>query len=263
MNVHRDVILLRCMLHRMNPEPPPLPPSLTTPPLPATAATPPPLPKRTRWGLIISIVLLAIFSLFIVLGVLTFNAFSELREARKPRPFLVEAPKYEPLLGEDLSGAGFHFAHGDAVYLAVTKHQFDGEAPKVMGAMEFEEPIKVTGVVHRQDDVQVLTFESAKLSALPALSYDSDAKVNAGLPVYMYADTGVVKGHVTFAAKASNRIRIRTAETFSAMGCSGTPVVSGETGKVIAVLTDADDPEQTRRIGAELLVMPAAKTVQP
>lgn len=242
----------------MNPEPPPLPPSLTPPPLP-TPAMPPPLPKRTRWGLIITIVLLVVFAVVAGLGYGIFRSVSKIIEARKPRPFLVEAPKYETLLGEELSGSGFHFKHGEAVYLGVTKHQFDGEAPKVMGSMDFEEPIKVTGVAHRQDDVQVLTFDSAKLSALPPLVYDPGAKVDAGLPVYMYTDAGVVKGHVTFVAKGTGRIRIRATEPFEAMGCSGTPIVSGETGTVIGVLTDADDPERARRVGAERLVMPEAR----
>jgi hypothetical protein len=241
----------------MNPEPPPLPPSLTPPPL-LTPATPPPLPKRTRWGLIISIFLLGCFAVFAAAGIWVFSALKDFREARKPRPFLVEAPAYETLLGEDLSGSGFHFKHGDALYIGVTKHQFDGEAPKVMGSMEFDEPIKVTGVKRKQDDVQVLTFDSAKLSAIPPLPYDPTAKIDPGLPVYMYSDEGVVKGHVTFAAKASDRIRIRAEKPFTAMGCSGTPVVSGETGTVIAVLTDADDPDKARRIGAERLVMPVA-----
>jgi hypothetical protein len=169
----------------------------------------------------------------------------------------VEAPAYETLLGENLSGSGFHFAHGGGVYLCASRHQFDDEAPKEMSSLDFEEPIKVTGVAHQQEDVQVLTFDSAKLTAVPPLPFDPEAKVTPGLPVYIYADEGVVKGHVTFVGQASNRIRIRAAKPFAAMGCSGTPIVSGESGTVIGVLTEANDPERATRVVAERLVMPA------
>lgn len=231
----------------MNSQPPPLP-----------SFTPPPLPKRPRWGLIVSVILVALFSIFAFFAFRIYSAISPyLKEDRNQRPFLVEAPDYETLFGEDISGSGFHFKHGGASYLCATLHQFDGKTPKVMASLDFDEPIKVTGVAHRQKDVQVLTFDSAKLAALPHLPYDSDANVNGGLPVYIYADSGVVKGHVTFVGKTSGRIRIRMAEPFPAAGCSGSPIVSGETGTVIGVLTEANHTERATRVVAERLVMPA------
>ena len=45
-------------------------------------------------------------------------------------------------------------------------------------------------------------------------------------------------------------------ESFAAGGQSGGPIVSGETGSVIAVLVGANSPEHATRIDAELLQLP-------
>lgn len=80
-------------------------------------------------------------------------------------------PQYEDLLGEELSGSGFHVEHGGRRYVVCSLHQFDGRQPREMGALSFDEPIRLTGRAHVQKDVQVLTYESPELDKLAPLSY--------------------------------------------------------------------------------------------
>ncbi len=64
---------------------------------------------------------------------------------------------------------------------------------------------------------------------------------------------GPVKGHITSLILSENAATIRAAIPFEAAGMSGSPVVSGETGTAIGVLTDANDPKQATRIEFQIL----------
>lgn len=235
----------------------------TPPPLPQAppGQVPPAVrPKRNRSAVLIAIVSAAILCLLAILGVRFLSIVRMTIKAVQNRPagreHVVEAPIYETLLGEGLVGSGFHFKAGDAVYLCTTLHQSDGKMPLEVGSIEFESPIKVVDVVHKQHDIQVLSFMSDELMRIAPLPYSKDAPVDVGLPIYIYADDGVVKGHVSSINRVSGTIKIRTTEAFAAGGQSGGPIVSGETGTVVAVLLGANSPEHATRIEAELLQIP-------
>jgi hypothetical protein len=183
-------------------------------------------------------------------------AITTLQNRPAGREHVIEAPKYETLLGEGLAGSGFHFKAGDAVYLCTSLHQFDGRMPDEMSSFEFDAPIKIVAVVHKQHDIQVLSFYSDDLRKIAPLPYSKEAIVDIGLPIYIYADSGTVKGHVSSIKRSDGTIKIRMTEPFAAGGQSGGPIVSGETGTVIAVLIGANSPEHATRIEAELLQLP-------
>jgi len=238
----------------MNENPPPLPDASRA------HAIPPPLRKRKKASPLIAIVIvtaacLLVFAGYRILKVASM-AVQNIQKKSVPREHVVDAPVYETLLGEGLSGSGFHFKTGDSVYLCMSLHQFDGRMPDEMGSFDFDEPIKVSGLVHKQNDIQVLSFQSDELRKIEPLSYSKDTRVDTGLPVYIHVDTGTVKGHVSSIRRATGMIHIRTAEPFAAAGQSGSPIVSGETGTVIAVLIGANSPEHATRVEAELLRFP-------
>ena len=234
----------------MSNQPPPLPPRL---------------PKKGRgfpgWP---AVVLVLALVLVLVLG---FAGFGVWRMSKSLQGILatpkraVEAviPEYEDLLGEELSGSGFHIEYGGRRYIVCSLHQFDGKQPAEMGALSFDEPIRVTGRVHVQKDVQVLTYQSPELDKLPPLSYAPAPAVQIGEPVVLIYNEEQIVGHVIARSDDRQKLRFfRAAEPFEATGCSGAPVLSGVTGKVIGVALTADRAENARTVGFELLDLPAS-----
>lgn len=236
---------------------------ITPPPLPrmAPAQTPPPLPgkqKSRKWRIPVLSILVCcvVFVIGCWFWYVAKHAMDSIGSRSAKREHKIEPPVYETLLGEELSGSGFHFKVGNAVYICASLHQFDGKAPKVMSSFEFDPMIEIKEVVHRQTDVQVLSFRSDELNQIAPLTYLPGVRVDAGHPIYIYSDAGIVKGHVSWVGKTSGTIMIRMTEPFYAAGQSGGPIVSGETGSVIAVLIGANDAEQATRVEAELLRLP-------
>lgn len=194
----------------------------------------------------------------IVFGLVGFwliSTFNRIRSVEY-RQHAINPPTYETLVGEGFSGSGFHFKVDDEVFICTTLHQFDGRVPSVMGSLDFDEPIKVMGVKHTQEDVQVLEFGSGELDKIEPLSYVREAVIDQGTPVYVYCDEGAIKGHVRFVYKSDGTIKIRMEKAFAAGGQSGSPIISAETGNVIAVLIAADSTSAATRVEAEQLVFP-------
>lgn len=229
--------------------PPPLPQRQTPP---ALGPVRKPRSRILRVVIVIGLLLLVGAS---VLAVRVFKGVAQMVEKVSRRnPHLVEAPKYESLLGQNLIGAGFHVEVGSRRYICTSAHQFEGLKPEQMGSLDFEEPIVLKGVVHKQADLLLMTYESKKLDEQPPLKYDDLAKVEMGLPVYLYPmNGGPVKGHITQLNLAKSEATIHAVVPFEAAGMSGSPVVSGETGSVIGILTDANDPKRATRIGIQIL----------
>lgn len=165
----------------------------------------------------------------------------------------VEAPSYMTLIGDGLSGSGFHFEVDGRQYIACSLHQFDGAVPSLMVSLDIDEPIEVTGQVDEQLDVQVLTFNSDDLEALEPLSYEPGNRPKMSTPVYIYDFDDVYGGTIVDINWTTGRCEIRMDKPFPAMGNSGSPVISAIDGKVIGVLLDADDPEAARIVGFEYL----------
>lgn len=241
--------------------PPPLPPPIGPsgpPPLPAVT-----LPAAPKGGSGMR-VLLVVLGVFLVLGVGgIWLVASSLRdaikrgEARAARlQHTAAAPEYKILLGQNWVGSGFHVQIGKGRFICASVHQFEGRKPKEMSSLEFDAPIKLKKVVHKQDDLQLITYESKELDAIEPLKFDFEAKVEEGLPVYLYPMRGPLKGRVTSVDRKAGRISIRPETPFEAAGMSGSPIVSGLTGTVIGILTDGDDPDRATRVGAELLRPP-------
>lgn len=162
-------------------------------------------------------------------------------------------PVYSVLLGEGLSGSGFHFAVGEKRYIACTLHQFEGKTPAVMGSIEFEDSIKVTGRVYAGTDIQVLTYDSASLDKLAPLSFDVKETPEVGDKVYCYNFDESYAGEITAIAADQRNYTVKMTKPYPAGGNSGAPIVSAETGTVVGVLLSADDTEAATIVGFELL----------
>lgn len=163
------------------------------------------------------------------------------------------ATKYSTLLGEDLSGSGFHFAVGEKRYLACSLHQFEGKAPSVMGSMDFDDPIEIKGRVYKGKDIQVLTYVSADLDKQAPLKFDAKVTPEVGDKVYCYNFDDSYEGEITAIDGDKRTYSVRMSKPYPAGGNSGSPVVSAVTGTVVGVLLSANDAEAATTVGFELL----------
>ena len=222
------------------------------------------VPPQDGKGMAIAGVTLSAISIILVAAILIFDndepspwedLFAD--EAAK-LPFEVDAPVYSTLVGEGLSGSGFHFEAAGRRYIACSLHQFDGAQPKTMISLDFEERIEITAPVAEFEDVQVLAYRSERLDALTPLPFDPGHEVKRGEPIYLLTDNGVVRAHVTDKNPFSSEWTFYPENdgTFEAMGNSGSPIVSGLTGKVIGVFLSADDGFEATFGGFEELRLP-------
>ncbi|MBI3921016.1 MAG: DUF4190 domain-containing protein [Armatimonadetes bacterium] len=174
-----------------------------------------------------------------------------------PRPLKVQPPDCETLIGEGLAGSGFHFDWQGKRYLGCSLHQFEGKTPAEMISPSFDDRITVTGRVHQQNDVQILTYRSPALDKRRPLRYAGPISLAAGDPVILYDFDQKIIGHIRrLPTKVDSLAYVWLDKPFRAQGCSGGPVVSGVTGSVIGVTLTADDPAKAKLIGFELLRLP-------
>lgn len=174
----------------------------------------------------------------------------------------VPAPKYSTLLGEDLSGSGFHFTVGGKRYLACSLHQFEGKAPSIMGSMEFDGQVKVNGRVYAGKDIQVLSYVSAELDKQEPLKFDPKVTPAVGDKVYCYDFEESYAGVIVSIAPDQRNYTVKLSKPYPAGGSSGSPIVSAVSGTVVGVLLTANDAEAATVVGFELL-KPQAKAEQP
>ncbi|CAA6676360.1 MULTISPECIES: DUF4190 domain-containing protein [unclassified Lentimonas] len=174
-------------------------------------------------------------------------------KASAPRPAIVDAPEYMTLIGEDLSGSGFHFSTEDGHYIACSLHQFDGATPKVMHSGLLETTVEITKLVSSQDDLQVLQYTGDGLDTIPPLLFEYQPEITLGTPIYLYNFDEPYKGHISKHQRGTNNYSIQMEAPFPAGGNSGSPVVSAETGKVIGVMLSANSSEAATRVGFEAL----------
>ena len=153
----------------------------------------------------------------------------------KPKPFVAKAPEYETLSGEGLSGSGFHFRYGTRSYIACSLHQFDGHAPSFMLTPDLETEIPITKKFHSQSDVQILEYDETIFPQTTALVCEPKPFLSSGDPVYLIVDGEAVKAHVTRRSLLEG-VWFETKKPFQGPGSSGSPVVSGLSGKVVGVM---------------------------
>lgn len=163
-------------------------------------------------------------------GLMMFSHYSS-----KPKPFATTAPEYETMIGEGLSGSGFHFQSGGKSFIACSLHQFDGEAPAIMLAPDLETKIPITGQVHVGADIQVLSYDQKVFPDASPLRYDPKPIVVVGDPVFLLINGEAVKAHVTRLSFLEGHW-FKSETAFVGQGASGSPVISGLTGKVVGVL---------------------------
>lgn len=163
------------------------------------------------------------------------------------------APEYAALLGEGLSGSGFHFAIGDKRYIACSLHQFEGKAPAVMGSMDFDDPIKIVKRVYAGKDIQVLAYVSADLDKKAPLKFDEKVTPAVGDKVYCYDFEDSYEGEIVSIAPDNRSYSVKMSKAYPAGGNSGSPVVSAATGTAVGVLLTANDAEAATTVGFELL----------
>ncbi len=163
------------------------------------------------------------------------------------------SPTYSTLIGEGLSGSGFHFEDSTGSYLACSLHQFGGRQPESMMAVEFDDPIQVTGLVYKGDDIQVLRYRSEALDRAAPLRYRAGEVPEVGDVVYCYDGNQSYAGVITDTDAGRRNFDVYMDKAYPAAGNSGSPVVSGKTGTVVGVLLTADNPEKAREVGFEIL----------
>jgi len=168
-------------------------------------------------------------AILIFSGLIVFAHFST-----KPKPFAATAPEYETMIGEGLSGSGFHFQSGGKSFIACSLHQFEGEVPETMLAPDLETEIPITGQVHAGTDIQVLSYDQKVFPDASPLGYDPKPNVSVGDPVYLLIDGDAVKAHVTRHSFLEG-YWFKSETSFVGQGASGSPVISGLNGKVIGV----------------------------
>jgi len=211
-------------------------------------------------GLILSYIqlVLGMVVLLVIIGFLAFLLKESLDHSSGEMPevlttLAVDAPEYSTLIGEELSGSGFHFKYEDETYIACSLHQFGNKTPEVMSHLDFEEPIKIKELVATQDDVQILAFSSEQLSEVTGLNYDPTEEVGVNDRVYLYDFEDVYTGHISLELSAGFKYQITLHDPYPAAGNSGSPVVSATTGNVIGVVLSADDGERASIVDFERL----------
>ncbi|QTN32658.1 DUF4190 domain-containing protein [Akkermansiaceae bacterium] len=173
----------------------------------------------------------------------------------KPKPFVASAPEYETMIGEGLSGSGFHFESGGKRFIACSLHQFDGKAPATMLAPDLETDIPITGQVHEGTDIQVLSYDEKVFPDPSPLIHDGNPSVSVGDPVFLLIDDKAVKAHVTRYSFLEGHW-FSAEKPFVGQGGSGSPVVSGLTGKVIGVFLGGEGGDMMTEGYFEDLEMP-------
>lgn len=168
-------------------------------------------------------------AILIFAGLMVFTHVS-----RKPKPFVAKAPEYETMVGEDFSGSGFHFQSGGKRFIACSLHQFDGEAPSSMLAPDLEKEIPITGQVHVGTDIQVLSYDERIFPDESPLIHDRTPNTSVGDPVFLVIDGEAFRAHVTRYSFLEG-YWFKSETPFVGQGGSGSPVISGLTGKVIGV----------------------------
>jgi hypothetical protein len=193
---------------------------------------------------VINVVLSGVMAVLVVLAMRFADA----------RPTLDTQPTYRSLIGEGLSGSGFHFDWDGERYIACSLHQFDGGTPGEMISFDLE-TIPVFERVHAQADVQILTYAEATLAAADPLRYMHGVGVRRNERVLVMADNEAVWGTVTAAYPDANRLRYLTLDHPRPLqGLSGSAIVNGATGTVVGVLITGDEARGI--VGFELLDLP-------
>jgi len=207
----------------------------------------------TGGGLAITGIVLG--SVNILLSALIVIFFVFVSVTGRPREPLAVMPTYDGLIGEELSGSGFHFEWEGQRYIGCSLHQFGGEIPGSMISMDHGE-IPIIDRVHVQQDVQVLRYDEAVLEGVEPLAYSQEVRVRRG-EVVLIMDFGKAHhGTVIYSfPDEDGLVYMRLDESgVSLQGMSGNAVVSGVTGTVVGVLINGIEDEGI--VGFELLKLP-------
>ena len=179
-----------------------------------------------------------------------------------PQIARIVPPAYTALIGEGLAGSGFHFSFGGKRFAAATLHQFDSKAPGEFISDDLSAKVSILRRVHRQTDVQVMTYRSGWLDAKVPLDYDRDhPPMEVGGPVFILNHGQWMAAHVL--TTSISGVSLVVGKPFPAAGLSGSPIIDGNTGKVVAVLTGADSPSAAKIIECEVLQLPTGILDEP
>ncbi|MCH2175040.1 MAG: serine protease [Lentisphaeria bacterium] len=165
------------------------------------------------------------------------------------------APAYTTLIGGGLRGSGFHFEANGKKYIGSSLHQFDNHAPTQMLFEDGEGTIKVLSQVHKGKDIQVLSYESVDLDEITALKFDPKAKVKNRERVYILSGDKSYEGTIAFHYDDKVNFVVFLREQFVAGGMSGAPIISAQTGTVVAILIGADKANNPVHIIVEKLTI--------
>lgn len=171
-----------------------------------------------------------------------------------PRPTIDVLPTYESLIGEGLSGSGFHFEWDGNRYIGCSLHQFEGGTPGEMLTANLD-AVRVSERVHVQRDVQVLAYDESALAGAEPLIYSSGVRLRGSERVLVMADQGSLGGAMMLPfPDADGLLYLKLDQPSRLQGLSGSAIVSGVTGTVVGVLIGGIEEEGI--VGFEPLDLP-------
>lgn len=172
------------------------------------------------------------------------------------RPMLVYQ-SYQPLYHPTRPGSAFHFTSQNRRYVACSLSQFQGQPPTELRSREFQESIVIRDQVHKQQDVQILTYDSVKLDNIAPLTHDGADRIVTGESVALRINDKTLTGTLIGRAPHElNHWQFRVPEAIHAANSQGAPVMSTLTGKVIGVVVASPVLHHTLIVTFEPLTIP-------
>lgn len=169
-----------------------------------------------------------------------------------------------------MSGRVFVIQYKNYSAAVSTLHQFDGGAPRNTGLRDGQNLFLDTKKVFKQEDLQVQIVTQAK-KKYQVLPYDPDFYLMLEEQVIMIPGLGMEpvtgslerQGFTDSRYHSSEGPRVFTMHLdrwIDARGCSGSPIISLKTGKVVGVMQTASvfEPHEAYEVGFETLCLPGA-----
>jgi len=166
-------------------------------------------------------------------------------------------PSYQTLHLPGLNGSYFHFEYEGDFYIACSIHQGGASRGAEIFLTDDPSPVTLKKRFHKQQDLQVWTYQASTLSTDAALNYQKNPQVSRGDQVFILNKGEKIPGTIVSEPSGKEfRHYLETKKEFPANGMSGSPVFLPRTGSVIGVLQTANDKKAATLGGFELLTLP-------
>ena len=166
-------------------------------------------------------------------------------------------PSYQTLHFPGLNGAFFHLKNEGDLYVACSIHQGGAGNGAEIFLSDDPSPVTLKKRIHKQQDLQVWTYQSNSLSAETALNYQKNPQISQGDQVFILNKGEKFPGIIVSEPSGKEfRYYLKTEKKFPANGMSGSPIYLPRTSSVIGVLQTANDKKAANLGGFELLRLP-------